>query len=197
MCDNNRQEFILLSDALGVSMLTVAMNNDKPAGCTQAVFGPFHVEGALHYANGDDVASGAIGTPCRVRGTVKGLNGEPVAGAVIEVWQADAQGNYDVQYPGLDKAQARRVPNSGPDGSFHFITIASESYPITVDGTVGERLRATGRYPWRPAHPHFMIKAPGYETHGHPCVPQRRSVSRFRRCVWRSRITGGGLAAAT
>jgi hydroxyquinol 1,2-dioxygenase len=165
MCDDKRQEFILLSDVLGLSMLTVAMNNDKPAGCTEAtVFGPFHVDGAPHYADGDDVANGAAGIPCRVRGTVKGLNGEPVAGAVIEVWQADAQGNYDVQYPGLDEPQARGVLKSGPDGRFHFRTIVAEAYPIPSDGTVGELLRATGRHPWRPAHLHFMIKAPRYET---------------------------------
>jgi hydroxyquinol 1,2-dioxygenase len=165
MCDDKRQEFILLSDVLGLSMLTVAMNNDKPAGCTEAtVFGPFHVDGAPHYADGDDVANGAAGIPCRVRGTVKGLNGEPVAGAVIEVWQADEQGNYDVQYPGLDEPQARGVLKSGPDGRFHFRTIVAEAYPIPSDGTVGELLRATGRHPWRPAHLHFMIKAPRYET---------------------------------
>src|SRR3954451_23612731 len=83
--DAKRQEFILLSDTLGLSMLTVAMNNDKPAGCTEAtVFGPFHVEGAPHYEQGDNVANGAVGAPCEVRGTVRGLNGEPVAGAVME-----------------------------------------------------------------------------------------------------------------
>jgi hydroxyquinol 1,2-dioxygenase len=86
-CDDKRQEFILLSDVLGLSMLTVAMNNDKPAGCTEAtVFGPFHVEGAPRYAHGDDVANGAQGEPCLVRGSVSGIGGEPVPGAVIEVW---------------------------------------------------------------------------------------------------------------
>lgn len=164
-CDDKRQEFILLSDTLGLSMLTVAMNNDKPQGCTEAtVFGPFHVEGAPHYQHGDDVANGARGEPCVVRGSVKGLGGEPVAGAVIEVWQSDADGNYDVQYPGLDKAQARGVLQSGEDGSFHFRTIVAEAYKIPVDGPVGDMLRATQRHPWRPAHLHFMIKAPGYET---------------------------------
>ena len=92
-CDDKRQEFILLSDTLGLSMLTVAMNNDKPQGCTEAtVFGPFHVEGAPHYAHGDDVANGAKGEPCLVRGSVKGLDGQAVANAVIDVWQADADG---------------------------------------------------------------------------------------------------------
>ncbi len=165
MCDDRRQEFILLSDTLGLSMLTVAMNNDKPAGCTEAtVFGPFHVEGAPHYAHGDDVANGAKGEPCLVRGTVRGIGGEPVAGATLEVWQADADGHYDVQYQGLAQHRARGVLQSGPDGSFHFRTIVAEAYPIPTDGPVGEMLRANKRHPWRPAHLHFMIKADGYET---------------------------------
>ncbi|MFI5444473.1 intradiol ring-cleavage dioxygenase [Polaromonas sp. UC242_47] len=164
-CDDKRQEFILLSDTLGLSMLTVTMNNDKPPGCTEAtVFGPFHVDGAPHYEHGADVANGAAGEPCLVRGRVLGLGGEAVAGAVIEVWQADAEGNYDVQYPDLHKHQARGVLASGADGRFHFKTIVAEAYPIPVDGPVGDMLRATKRHPWRPAHLHFMIKAPGYET---------------------------------
>jgi hydroxyquinol 1,2-dioxygenase len=164
-CDDKRQEFILLSDTLGLSMLTVAMNNDKPYGCTEAtVFGPFHVEGAPHYANGDDVANGAKGEPCVVRGTVRGLGGEPVPGATVEVWQADADGRYDVQYAGLKQHQGRGVLTSDENGAFNFRTIVAQAYPIPDDGPVGEMLRATARHPWRPAHLHFMIKAPGYET---------------------------------
>ncbi len=163
-CDDKRQEFILLSDTLGLSMLTVAMNNDKPQGCTEAtVFGPFHVEGAPHYGHGEDVANGAAGEPCVVRGRVLGPKGEPVAGAVVEVWQADAEGNYDVQYADIEKHQARGVLQAGPDGRFNFRTIVAEAYPIPVDGPVGDMLRATKRHPWRPAHLHFMITAPGYE----------------------------------
>ncbi len=164
-CGNARQEFILLSDVLGLSMLTVAMNNDKPQGCTEAtVFGPFYVEGAPHYENGDDVANGASGEPCEVRGTVRGLDGRPVAGATLEVWQADDEGHYDVQKPGLTQPQARSVLTSDADGGFHFRTIVAEAYPIPTDGPVGELLNATKRHPWRPAHLHFMIKAEGYET---------------------------------
>ncbi len=164
-CTNQRQEFILLSDVLGLSMLTVAQNNDKPAGCTEAtVFGPFHVEGAPHYEHGADVANGAAGTPCLVRGSVRGLDGAPVADAVIDVWQADADGMYDVQRTDLPEAQGRGVLRSGPDGRFHFQSVVAEPYPIPDDGPVGDMLRATGRHPWRPAHLHFMIQAPGYET---------------------------------
>jgi len=164
-CDAKRQEFILLSDTLGLSMLTVALNSDKPQGCTEAtVFGPFHIEGAPQYEQGADVANGAKGEPCVVRGSVMGLDGEPVADAVIDVWQADAEGNYDVQYGELDHAQARGVLKSRANGTFHFRTVVAEAYPIPTDGPVGDMLRATKRHPWRPAHLHFMIKAPGYET---------------------------------
>lgn len=164
-CDHQRQEFILLSDTLGLSMLTVAMNNDKPAGCTEAtVFGPFHVDNAPQYGHGDDVANGAAGHPCLVSGSVRGLHGEPIADAMIDVWQSDAEGFYDVQKPGLDQAQCRGVLRSGEDGCFHFRSVVAEAYPIPNDGPVGDMLRATRRHPWRPAHLHFMIKAPGYET---------------------------------
>lgn len=164
MCDDKRQEFILLSDTLGLSMLTVAMNNDKPAGCTEAtVFGPFFLENAPHYELGADVANGARGEPCVVRGTVKGLDGKPVANAEINVWQADAEGNYDVQYADLAHPQARGILQSDASGGFHFKTILAEAYPIPSDGPVGAMLKATNNHPWRPAHLHFMIKADGYE----------------------------------
>jgi hydroxyquinol 1,2-dioxygenase len=163
--DAQRQEFILLSDTLGLSMLTVAMNNDKPAGCTEAtVFGPFYVEGAPIFELGEDVARGAPGLPCDVSGSVRGLDGEPVPGAEIHVWQADAEGKYDVQRRELDAHQARGVLHADGKGRYHFRSILAEAYPIPDDGPVGDMLKATKRHPWRPAHLHFMIKAPGYET---------------------------------
>lgn len=164
-CSSTRQEFILLSDVLGLSMLTVAMNNDKPRGCTEAtVFGPFHVEGAPHYENGADVANGAVGQPCQVRGRVLSLDSRPVADAVVDVWQADAEGLYDVQREDLDHPQARGVLRTDAQGCFEFQTVVAEPYPIPTDGPVGDLLAATKRHPWRPAHLHFMIQAPGYET---------------------------------
>ncbi len=163
--DDKRQEFILLSDVLGLSMLTVAMNNDKPKGCTEAtVFGPFHVEGAPHYALGEDIANGARGTPCLVRGIVKSMDGQCVAGAVLDVWQSDDDGLYDVQHEHLEHAQARGVITADQEGRFHFRTIVAVPYAIPHDGPVGQMLQATGRHPWRPAHLHFRVKAPGYET---------------------------------
>jgi hydroxyquinol 1,2-dioxygenase len=164
MCDDKRQEFILLSDTLGLSMLTVAMNNDKPAGCTEpTVFGPFFLEDAPRYELGDDVANGAKGEPCLVRGTVKSLDGTPVPNALINVWQADAEGNYDVQYSHLAHPQARGILHADEQGNFHFKTILAEAYPIPSDGPVGRMLSATRNHPWRPAHLHFMIEAEGYE----------------------------------
>jgi len=165
LCSDKRQEFILLSDVLGLSMLTVAMNQDKPAGCTEAtVFGPFHHENAPRLDDDADVANGAIGPAMQVRGTVHGLDGEVVADAVVDVWQADAEGFYDLQRPELDEAQGRAVLRSDADGAFRFRTIVPAAYPIPVDGPVGRLLQATKRHPWRPAHLHFRIQAPGYAT---------------------------------
>lgn len=164
MCDEKRQEFILLSDTLGLSMLTVAMNNDKPTGCTEpTVFGPFFLEDAPEYQLGDDVANGATGEPCLVSGTIKSLDGKPIPNALINVWQADADGNYDVQYSHLAHPQARGILHADEQGHFHFKTILAEAYPIPSDGPVGAMLKATNNHPWRPAHLHFMIDAPGYE----------------------------------
>lgn len=163
-CDAKRQEYILLSDVLGLSMLTIALNQDKPAGCTEpTVFGPFFLEEAPHYELGADVANGAKGDPCLVSGHVLGLGGETIPNALINVWQADEDGLYDVQYMNEDRIQARGILHSDTNGHFHFKTIVAEAYPIPVDGPVGELLTATKRHPWRPAHLHFMVEAPGYE----------------------------------
>lgn len=165
MCSDKRQEFILLSDTLGLSMLVTAMNNPGAQGTTEAtVFGPFHVADAPRYEHGEDVSNGAAGPPCMVGGRVLDRDGQPVPGATIEVWQADDDGLYDVQRPELTQAQARGVLRSGGKGEFHFRSIVPCSYAIPHDGPVGDMLAATGRHPWRPAHLHFMISAPGYKT---------------------------------
>jgi hydroxyquinol 1,2-dioxygenase len=137
-------EFILLSDTLGLSMLVTALNNRKPVGCTEStVFGPFFVENAPEYENGDDVANGAKGEPCFVTGRITGLAGEPVPNAHIEVWQADSDGFYDVQIEGATESQGRGALKSLADGSFHFRSITAESYPIPHDGPVGRMLKAS------------------------------------------------------
>jgi hydroxyquinol 1,2-dioxygenase len=163
-CDDRRQEFILLSDVLGLSMVVTDLNNAKPAGCTEpTVFGPFHVEGAPQVPPGGDLAQGAAGEPCLVRGRVRDRDGRAVPHATIDAWQADAEGFYDVQRPGLGHAQARGVLRADADGGYRFWTVLPVAYPIPTDGPVGRLLEATGRHPWRPAHLHFMIVAPGYE----------------------------------
>ncbi len=162
--DDKRQEFILLSDTLGLSMLVIAQNNRKPKGCTEAtVFGPFHVEGAPQYSLGADIANGAQGEDCYVDTRVRGLNGEPVAGAMVEVWQSDAEGFYDVQYADLKQHRARGILRTDEQGQLYFKSVLPTAYPIPDDGPVGHMLETTGRHPWRPAHMHFMISAPGYE----------------------------------
>lgn len=162
---DRRQEFILLSDTLGLSALVAAQNNVKPNGCTEAtVFGPFFVADAPHFDNGADLGGGAPGEPCFVSGTVKGLDGRHVAGADIAVWQSDEDGFYDVQLQHLEHARARGNLRSRGDGSFHFKSILAAPYPIPHDGPVGRMLQALGRHPWRPAHLHFKIDAPGYES---------------------------------
>lgn len=168
--DDKRQEFILLSDTLGLSMLVMSQNNKKPAECTEAtVFGPFYVEGAPEFPNGANIANGAPGAPCFVSGQVRGLDGTPLENAQIDVWQSDEDGYYDVQKSteeegSLGRFQARGRLRTGADGRFHFRSILAEAYPIPHDGPVGRMLEALGRHPWRPAHLHFMISAPGYQT---------------------------------
>jgi hydroxyquinol 1,2-dioxygenase len=164
MSDDKRQEFILLSDTLGLSMLVIGINNKKPPGATQAtVFGPFFVENSPFFENGDDLANGAPGEPCFVEGRVSSVSGEPIAGAHLAIWQADEDGFYDVQYEGLSEARGRGQLRADDEGRFHFRTVRPESYPIPGDGPVGEMLEAADRSLMRPAHIHFMVSAPGYE----------------------------------
>ena len=164
-CNPTRQEFILLSDTLGLSTLVTAQNHRKPQGCTEAtVFGPFYVDDAPEYALGDDVGNGMTGEPCYVSGQVRDISGEAIPAATLEVWQADADGFYDVQRQHDTGAQGRGTLHADASGHFHFKSIVAECYPIPHDGPVGRMLNAMGRHPWRPAHLHFMVSAPGYET---------------------------------
>lgn len=165
-CDATRQEFILLSDTLGLSMLVVAMNNAKPPGATEAtVFGPFHVDDAPAAAQGADLAGGAPGVPLFVDARILDLQGRPIAGAEVDVWQADEDGLYDVQRPELGSTRrARGVLRSDADGRVRFRSITPSPYPVPTDGPVGQLLLASGRHPWRPAHLHFLIRAEGFQT---------------------------------
>jgi hydroxyquinol 1,2-dioxygenase len=165
-CDAKRQEFILLSDTLGLSMLVVAMNHAKPAGATEAtVLGPFHVDDAPAAEQGADLAGGAPGAPLFVVARIRDLAGRPVAGAEVDVWQADDDGLYDVQRAELgDTRRARGLLRSDESGTVRFRSIAPTAYPVPTDGPVGRMLLASGRHPWRPAHLHFRIRAPGFAT---------------------------------
>jgi protocatechuate 3,4-dioxygenase beta subunit len=160
--DGHRHEFILLSDVLGASMQTIAINNQAFGEATEAtVFGPFFVEGSPRIELGGDIAGGASGTPCWVEGIVTDGQGTPLAGARIDVWEADDDGKYDVQY--ADGRVAGRAHLFTDDqGRYSFWGIVPTPYPIPDDGPVGRMLRAVGRSPLRAAHLHFMVTAPGY-----------------------------------
>jgi hydroxyquinol 1,2-dioxygenase len=164
LTDDKRQEFILLSDVLGLSMLTVGINAPAAPGATEStVFGPFFVEGAVEVPLGGDIARGATGTPCWVSGTVRSTDGTALAGARIDVWEADEDGRYDVQYED-DRAAGRGWLRSGASGEYRFWSVRPSSYGIPDDGPVGRLLAATGRSALRPAHLHFKVDAPGHRT---------------------------------
>jgi hydroxyquinol 1,2-dioxygenase len=162
--DDRRQEFILLSDVLGASMQTITINNEAYANATEAtVFGPFFLAGSPDVGLGGDVAGGAPGEPCWVEGTVTDTEGRPVVGARIEVWEADAEGLYDVQY-GDDRVTGRGHLHTDEHGGYRFWAVTPTPYPIPDDGPVGELLRATARSPMRASHLHLMVEADGFRT---------------------------------
>ncbi|WP_137825299.1 dioxygenase [Brevibacterium sp. 2SA] len=159
-----RQEFVLLSDTLGASMQVVGMNNPEHANATEAtVFGPFFVDDAPEIARGEDMAFGALGEPCLVEGSVTDTEGNPIPGARIEVWEADEDGFYDVQYDD-ERTAARAHLFSDDSGTYRFWGLFPTPYPIPDDGPVGAMLAATGRSPMRASHLHFMVTAPGFRT---------------------------------
>ncbi|GAB3943056.1 intradiol ring-cleavage dioxygenase [Kribbella albertanoniae] len=161
--NDKRQEFVLLADTLGLSMLTVGLGNPASAGATEStVFGPFFVEGSPEVEIGGDIANGAPGHPCLVSGRVLNLKGEPIEGARVETWEADEDGFYDVQKSDLQGPQNRAHLITDAEGNYAFWAVKPVAYPIPDDGPVGEMLHAGGRGPMRPAHIHFMVTAPGY-----------------------------------
>ncbi|MBD2763171.1 intradiol ring-cleavage dioxygenase [Kocuria sp. cx-116] len=159
-----RQEFVLLSDVLGVSMQTIAINNEAYENATEAtVFGPFFVENAPEIDNGGDMAFGAKGQPCWVEGTVKDTDGNPLPGARIEVWECDEDGFYDVQYDD-GRTATRAHLFADENGEYRFWGLTPVPYPIPYDGPVGKMLDAVGRSPMRASHLHFMVSAPEKHT---------------------------------
>ena len=165
ICSDERQEFILLSDVLGVSMLVDAINNRRPASATEnTVLGPFHVSGAPEREAGANISLDGKGESCLFEGRVVDTNGDPIAGARVDVWSDNADGFYDVQQPGIQpKWNNRGVFTSDKEGRYAFRGIKPVSYPIPDDGPVGKMLQALGRHPYRPAHMHFIVTAPGYD----------------------------------
>lgn len=165
MCSDKRQEFILLSDTMGVSMLVDLISNGKPAGATEStVFGPFYREGGPELPAGGNIAAGAEGgTPTIVTGRVLDMEGKPIVGAMLDVWQADPDGLYDSQRPEIgDELHMRGIFHTDAEGRYLIRTTRPVHYQIPTDGPVGKMLVATKRHPWRPAHIHFKVTAKGY-----------------------------------
>jgi protocatechuate 3,4-dioxygenase beta subunit len=160
-CDDKRQEYILLSDTLGVSMLVDAINNRKPAGATESsVLGPFYVEGAPAASSGTDLAPGE-GPGVVVSGMVKDVAGRGLPGAVLDVWQTAPNGLYHVQDAGQPEYHLCAKVKADEQGRYRFRTLKPVSYPIPTDGPAGDLLGRVGRHPYRPAHIHFIVSAPG------------------------------------
>src|SRR6201987_5509092 len=158
-CDDDRQEFILLSDVLGLSMLVETISNRKFGVATEStVLGPFHVVESPVRELGANIDQVGTGTPCVVTGRVVSVDGSPLPGATIDIWQANDQGFYGVHQP----TTGRGLFTADANGEFWFRTVVPSYYPIPTDGPVGEMLIATGRHAFRPAHIHFIVEAAGH-----------------------------------
>jgi hydroxyquinol 1,2-dioxygenase len=163
-CDDKRQEFILLSDILGLSMMVVALNHKTVPGATEAtVLGPFFAHGAKEYEYGADLREGATmkGEDVWVSGKVMSVDGQPIPNAVLDIWQAKADGIYDLQTDGEFELRGRVKANA--KGEYAFKSYKPKFYSVPVDGPVGELIRSTGNHHMRPAHMHAIVSAPGYQ----------------------------------
>jgi hydroxyquinol 1,2-dioxygenase len=162
--DDKRQEFILWSDTLGLSMLVDALANQLPEGATEStVLGPFYVPGSPLRDYGADIAEEEAGVPAWVHGRILSVDGEPLD-AELDVWQNGDNRLYAVQDPDAPEDHLRGRFRTRPDGSFAFLAVRPVPYPIPDDGPVGKMLDAGGRHPWRPAHIHMIARAPGHRT---------------------------------
>lgn len=162
--NEKREEFILASDVLGLSMLVVQMASDfDPAATPATVLGPFYIEGSPTFEFGADMSQGLPGTPLVIHGVVKDVAGDPVPGAVLDIWQADDEGRYESQYAEVDEARLRGKFTSRADGSYCIQTVAPRGYSIPVDGPVGALIEQTDISHFRPAHVHVMLDVPGYK----------------------------------
>jgi hydroxyquinol 1,2-dioxygenase len=163
--DETRHEFILLSDVFGVSMLVDAINHPPSDDFTDTtVLGPFYDEHPPEQPRDSDISNGAAGEPLYVDVEIRSADGKLLPNALVDVWQSDSEGFYDVQRPELAGPRLRARFRTDPSAHVRFRSIMPTAYPIPHDGPVGELLKLTGRHPWRPAHLHFLVAAPGYET---------------------------------
>jgi protocatechuate 3,4-dioxygenase beta subunit len=164
ICTDVRQEFILLSDVLGLSLLVDSIDHPKPKGSTEGtVLGPFHTHEAEHVKEGSLISQDTDGEPLLVLCTLKDVNGSPIPGAKIDVWETDSKGFYDVQHADRTGPDGRAVLTSDDNGDFWFKAIVPVPYPIPHDGPVGKLLKVLGRHCYRPSHMHFMFKKDGYD----------------------------------
>jgi len=163
-CTDKRQEFILLSDTLGVSILTISLNHPPERGSVEStVLGPYYWEGAPERPLGSNLAEGVKGDCTFYSGRVLDVEGRPIAGALLDIWSGDGEGNYDMQIPGETEMRARGKIHADAEGRYLFRSIRPNYYPVPTDGPVGRMLRAMGRHPYRPGHIHMIVSAPGYE----------------------------------
>ncbi len=162
--DDKREEFILTSDVLGLSMLVVQLNHRLDPRATPAtVLGPFHIEGSPELGHGEDMSQGLPGAPLFISGVVTDLDGAPVPGAVLDGWQADNEGLFESQHADVDEARLRAKYTTREDGSYCVRTVTPLGYTIPMDGPVGDLISRTDISYFRPAHVHFLINVPGYE----------------------------------
>ncbi|MGH8220866.1 MAG: dioxygenase [Steroidobacteraceae bacterium] len=163
-CTDKRQEFILLSDTLGVSILTISLNHPPERGSLEStVLGPYYWEGAPERPLGSNLAEGVKGDPTFYSGRVLDVQGRPIPGALLDIWSGDGEGNYDMQLPGETEMRARGKIHTDAEGRYLFRSIRPNYYPVPTDGPVGRMLRAMGRHPYRPGHIHMIVSAAGYE----------------------------------
>jgi hydroxyquinol 1,2-dioxygenase len=164
-CSEKRQEYILLSDTLGVSILVITLNHPASGGTTDStVQGPYYWEGAPELPNGANLAVGVKGEPAFYSGTVLSSDGTPIAGALLDVWSGDGEGTYDMQMEGDVGMKARGRIRTDAAGRYSFRSIKPEYYPVPTDGPVGIMLRRMGRHPMRPGHIHMIVSAPGHHA---------------------------------
>jgi|SRR5690606_19920645 len=164
-CTEKRQEFILLSDTLGVSMLVIALNHPPEKGSVEStVLGPYYWEGAPELPCGSNLAEGVVGERTLYSGRVLDVEGRPLPGALLDIWSGDGEGNYDMQMGEDVGMRARGKIRTDEQGRYWFWSIKPKFYPVPTDGPVGRMLRRMGRHPYRPGHIHLIISAPGHES---------------------------------